>query len=132
MQDSQEAGVKNVKCFECNTIQVYRKILIDVSQPTPDLEYLKYQFNDIELNSVLIKNYFISVVIQDVLYIFLIFNFFNYTDIQYYISFRCTAQWLDICITYKVIPPISPGKPLTPHIVITILTIFPMLYFTSL
>ena len=52
---------------------------------------------------------------------------------MFYISFRCTAQWLDIHTVYKVIPPISlVGTHLAPYIVIKILlTIFSMLYFTS-
>ena len=52
-------------------------------------------------------------------------------DIEYYISFRCPAQGLDIHISYKVIPPISLVPPV-PCIVIAVLltdnyNIFPRL-----
>ena len=52
--------------------------------------------------------------------------------IQYYFvvcSFRCTAQWL---ITLQGVPSDISSTHLAPHIVITVLlTVFPMLYFTS-
>ena len=60
-----------------------------------------------------------------------IFNFSITVD-TYCIGFRCTVQWLDIYITYVVIPSHNANTHLAPYIVITILlTIFPMLYFIS-
>ena len=57
-------------------------------------------------------------------------------NIQYYISFRCTKQWLDVYIHYEVIILVS-STHLTPYIYITMFptmfpTLFPTLYLTSL
>ena len=60
--------------------------------------------------------------------------FFNYSvhSILSCISFRYTAQWFDTHILSKVFPQIFPRSHVAPHRVIAILlTIFPMLYFTS-
>ena len=59
-----------------------------------------------------------------------IFSFLSITvDIQYCISFRCITKWFYNYVTYKVG---NSSTDLAPYVVIiTLLTIFPMLYFTS-
>ena len=66
-------------------------------------------------------------------FIFLVKFFLSYSlhSLLFYISFRCTAQWLDNHALQSVPPNISRTH-LTPYTVITIsVTTFPLLYFMS-
>ena len=49
------------------------------------------------------KPYFCFLLGKAVPLFLKLFYFLIIVDIQYYISFRCTTEWLDIYITYKVI-----------------------------
>ena len=75
---------------------------------TPNLTFsTSYKSNTI-CKSVIIPFYISKVYHKrhGLLY-FSIFLLFNYIWHTYYISFRCTAYWLDIYITYEVMPAIS-------------------------
>ena len=41
------------------------------------------------------------------MYKYFFFIYWNIVDVQYSVSFKCTAKWLDICIHYEVITTIS-------------------------
>ena len=64
---------------------------------------LNVYFSSVQCIYIVVKQ--ISKVIWGENFFLFIFFYFSITvDIQYYISFRCIAQWLDIYRTYKMTP----------------------------
>ena len=70
-------------------------------------------------------------LLNSIFFFLILFSNDSTRSVLFCISFRCTAQWLDNHILYKMFLPMFP-VPTWHYTVITIaFTVFPVLYFTS-
>lgn len=77
-----------------------RKMLLQVS-------ILKSYYLTCVSKALAFSCHLVVVYTTETLDLIFFFNFSVPVDIQYYISFKCIAYWLDIYTPYEVIPPIN-------------------------